>query len=78
MSASWSHNQIKVEVSLGATQGDGGPQWTLAENLSSRKQRRKALNMESQHGFRKGQYNSPLPVSVQVPHLPVSVSLLHL
>ena len=32
---------------------------TPVENLSARKQRRKALNMESQRRLRKGQYSTP-------------------
>ena len=34
----------------------GGPQWTPVENLPSKKQMRKPLNIESQRWFRKGYF----------------------
>ena len=45
------------------------------ENLSSRRQKRKAQNMESQCGLRKDEYSSPQPVYICILHLPVPVSL---
>ena len=43
-----------------------GPQAAPFEYLSSEKQRRKALNMESQRGLRKGRYSRPLPAESSV------------
>ena len=69
-SASWSHHQVRAPRG-----GDSGPQQKPVENLSSRKQRCKALNMESQHELRKSQYSNPPPVCICVLHFPVSVCL---
>ena len=66
-SHSQSHNKVRAEARLCVTHGgEQLPQCTLVENLSSGKQRRKALNMESQHKLRKGQYSSPSPVCVRL------------
>ena len=53
-----------------------GPHWTPVKNLSSTKQRQKALNMESQCGLGKVQCSSPPLVCVYVLHRSVSVSLI--
>ena len=66
----------REEAALGspAVLGQVAPWWNTVENLSSKKQEHKALNMESQRGLRKGQYSSPPLVCVRVLCLPVSVS----
>ena len=64
-------SQSKSKPSQGRSRPEphpGGqwPLWNPVENLSSRKQRCVALNMESQHGLRKGQYSSPPAVFNQL------------
>ena len=73
-----SHGQsVEATTNQGRSRPVYHPEGICGHRLRTSREGRKALNMESQHGLRKGQYSSSLPVCFCILHLSISVAPLH-